>query len=233
MAGSQFRTVLGDEETIIAYELGAKSQLAEGLVQLNGALFYYDYQDIQVFQVIPGDSFIPQQKLDNAGDAEVYGGELELVATPTDGLYLSLGLGYVHSEFKELAFGDQDLSGNQLANSPEWTANGIARYDWDLGSGGGLYLQADFTYSDEYYFDVFNREYTSQDSYTIWGARSGYVAASGAWEVNLWGKNITDEDYLPWGIDVGADLNSFGLVQMMPSRGRTYGVEFRAYLGEG
>ncbi len=222
-----------DEETIIAYELGAKSTLADGLLQLNGAIFYYDYQDIQVFQLIPGESVIPQQKLDNAGDAEVYGGELELVATPTEGLYLSLGMGYVHSEFQDLRFGDLDLRGNQLANSPEWTANGIARYDWDLGSGGGIYLQGDFTYSDDYFFDVFNREYTSQESFTIWGARTGYVTASGAWELNLWGRNLTDEDYLPWGIDIGADLNSFGLVQMMPSRGRTYGIEFRAYFGDG
>ncbi|MGI9286773.1 MAG: TonB-dependent receptor [Pseudomonadales bacterium] len=215
-----------DEETIIAYELGFKSTLAGGLVQLNGAAFFYDYQDIQVYQVLPGDSAVPQQKLDNAGDAEIYGGELELVATPTDGLYLMLGVGYTHTEFLDLQFGDLDLRGNQLANTPEWTANGIVRYDWDLDSGGGLYVQGDFTYSDEYFFDVFNTAYASQDSYTLFGARAGYQATSGNWEVNLWGKNLGDEDYSSWGLDLGS---GFGLLQVMPTKSRTYGVELRAF----
>ena len=65
---------------------------------------------------------------------------------------------------------------------------------------GGLYLQADFTYSDDYYFDVFNREYTSQDSYTIWGARTGYIAASGAWE----DKMTSSMDHLCEGMQAGS-----------------------------
>ena len=215
-----------DPEEVTAYELGFKSTLAEGLVQLNGAAFFYDYEDMQVFQVIEGGA-VPGLKLTNAGESEIYGGELELIAQPTEGLYLMLGVGYTHSEFKELDLGDgTDLAGNSLANAPEWNANGLARYDWQLENGSGLYVQADFTYSDDYFFDVFNNAYTSQDAYTLWGARAGWVSASGDWELALWSQNLTDEDYLSTGIDLSAD---FGLVQMIPSRPRTYGLELKAY----
>lgn len=215
-----------DPEEITAYEVGFKSTLAQGLVQLNGATFFYDYEDMQVFQVIEGGA-VPGLKLTNAGEAEIYGAELELTAQPTDGLYLMLGLGYTHSEFKELDLGDgTDLKGNTLANAPEWNANGLARYDWQLENGNGLYVQADFTYSDDYFFDVFNNDYTSEDAYTLWGARAGWVSTSGDWELAVWGQNLTDEDYFGTGVDLSGD---FGLVQMVPSRPRTYGLELRAF----
>ena len=215
-----------DPEEIIAYELGFKSTLASGLVQLNGAAFFYDYTDMQVFQLIEGGT-VPGQKLTNAGESEIYGAEFELTSQPTEGVYLMLGVGYTHSEFKELDFGPGiDLSGNTLANAPEWNANGLARYDWQLNGGGGLHVQADFTYTDDYFFDAFNNDYTSQEAYTLWGARAGWVASSGNWEVALWGQNLTDEDYFSTGLDLGPD---FGLVQMIPTRPRAYGLELKAY----
>jgi len=215
-----------DPEEVTAYEIGFKSTLADGLVQLNGAAFFYDYEDMQVFQLIEGGT-VPGLKLTNAGKAEIYGAELELTAQPIEGLYLMMGMGYTHSEFQELDLGDgTDLAGNTLANAPELNANGLARYDWKLENGNGFYVQADFTYSDDYFFDVFNNDYTSQDSYTLWGARAGWVSASGNWELALWGQNLTAEEYLSTGVDLSAD---FGLVQMIPSRPRTYGLEVKAY----
>jgi iron complex outermembrane receptor protein len=213
-------------EEITAFEVGFKSTLADSRVQLNGAMFFYDYTDIQIYQILDSDSPVPVQRLTNGGDAEIFGGELELTAQPTEGLYLLLGLAYLDTEFQDLTFGDLDLSGNRLATAPEWSANGLARYDWSLGNGGGFYTQVDFTYSDEYFFDVFNSAHASQEAYTLLGARAGYISPDQNWELSLWGKNLSDEDYFATGLDLG---EAFGQVEMIPTRPLTYGVELRVY----
>ena len=215
-----------DPEEITAYEVGFKSTLADSRVQLNGSAFFYDYTDIQVYQILDSDGPVPVQRLTNGGDAEIFGGELELTAQPTEGLFLLLGLAYLDTEFQDLTFGDLDFSGNRLATAPEWSANGLARYDWSLGNGGGFFTQVDFTYSDQYFFDVFNSAHASQEAYTLLGARAGYISPDQDWELALWGKNLSDEDYFATGLDLG---EAFGQVEMIPTRPLTYGVELRVY----
>ncbi|MGO4610745.1 TonB-dependent receptor, partial [Variovorax sp. 2RAF20] len=41
-----------DDETVDAFEVGAKSEFLDRRLRLNAAAFYYDYQDLQVYTVI-------------------------------------------------------------------------------------------------------------------------------------------------------------------------------------
>ena len=75
-----------DEEVLNAYEIGFKLTLADGLARLNGAIYYYDYEDYQAFSLEGLTTFVFNT------DAEVTGGELELLATPITGLDLVLGV---------------------------------------------------------------------------------------------------------------------------------------------
>ena len=75
-----------DPEELIAYESGFKARLAGDTLQLSGAVFYYDYQDIQTFvQVSTGG--ISVLKLDNVDEAKVYGRRLRsgVAADPRSG----------------------------------------------------------------------------------------------------------------------------------------------------
>ena len=74
-------------EKLTAYELGLKTDLFDRHVRINTAIFYNDFKDAQLVLLScpqyggPGPCALPQ----NAGDAKVYGVEVELTATPVEG----------------------------------------------------------------------------------------------------------------------------------------------------
>ncbi len=57
-------------------------------------------------------------------------------------------------------------------------------------------MGANLYYTDDQFFDEFNREPFVQDAYTLLNANATYRPASGNWSVSLWGKNLTDEQEL-------------------------------------
>jgi iron complex outermembrane receptor protein len=176
-----------DSETVTAYELGAKATLSEGNVQLNGAVFYYDYEDIQT--VVPaGVAF----KLDNLDGADIYGAEIELLASPLDGLDLRLGASYLDTD-TDSKFAEFD--GNELPNSPETQFTGTVRYEFGVTNALNLAFQVDAKYSDEMYRESTNNPFAQIDSYTLVHGRISLLSNDGKWEVAAWGKNLTDEEY--------------------------------------
>ena len=87
-----------DEEEIIAYELGFKSDLGGGRYRLNGSVFRYDYDNIHI-QVINQNS--GATVLLNGSNAELTGAELELLAAVVDGLTFNASLTVLDSEYKD------------------------------------------------------------------------------------------------------------------------------------
>ena len=84
-----------------AYEIGLKSTLFGGRARFNVSGFYYDYKKVQSILTIPGavaGSFTI--RLVNAGDADVFGVEAELIANPFDNLDVSLGFGLLDTDIK-------------------------------------------------------------------------------------------------------------------------------------
>ncbi len=209
-----------DEEKLISYEGGFKSTLADGRVRLNGAVFYYDYQDLQVFTFINvGD--IGFSFLDNASDARVYGAEIELQMLPTDQLFINLGLGLLDSEYEDFVNPDGDQSGNQVTLSPDVTFNGLVQYDVPLGDLGAVTFQVDWNYQDEVFFDSLNNPLLSQDSYWLYNGRVAWSSADEHWEAALWGRNLGDEEYLVYAFD----LSFLGFHERMLGTPRSVGVE--------
>ncbi|KAK0358498.1 hypothetical protein LTR94_035179, partial [Friedmanniomyces endolithicus] len=81
-------------EIVIAYETGIKSDLFDRRLRLNGALFYYDYKDQQV-QGIEFDRTAGRLgKITNVPKSHIWGGEVELVWAPINGLTITQNLGY-------------------------------------------------------------------------------------------------------------------------------------------
>ena len=77
----------------------------------------------------------------------------------------------------------------------------------------------DFNYQDDMTFDIVRQpQEAREDSYWLWNARAGIGAASGAWTLSLWGKNLSDERYRT---QVLFSSVGFGESWGMP---RTYGV---------
>lgn len=213
-----------DPEFVTAYELGMKSDFADGRMRFNAAVFYNDFSDLQVFtQVSTG--ILPVLVLDNASDAESKGLEFELVALVTDGLTFSLNGAFISSELKNFqteAVGG-NYSGNQIANTPEKSLTAALNYDYYLSNGGKLNFISTLAYKDDLFFTTENSPLLRQEAHTLVNARVGYLSASEKWGLSFFVNNLTDEFYLTNATDSSDITASIVRTLGMP---KNYGVEF-------
>ena len=220
-----------DEEKLLAYELGFKATLLDGSMQLNGAAFFYDYEDKQVLSVINDEVFGPLAVLVNVPESEIFGAELEGTWLPTEALTLNFGLSYLDTEitdytgFHPLApdLGDSvNFEGAELGSSPELTANLRATYEWQLGGTLYMRLTGDASYKDSYFSGIEYVNPTDErfktDDYTLTNARATLGSQDGVWDVSAWVRNIGDEYYYH-SVSFSNDAITRGL-----GRGRTWGL---------
>lgn len=201
-----------DPEQLDAFEVGFKSSWANGLVQINGAAYYYDYQDYQAFQIIGIDTITTN------ADAESMGGELELLASPVAGLDLAFGVAYNDIDV-DLGGGTPETTSVQ---SPEWNLNALIRYEFGLLEGK-LALQYDVVYRSEHYFALTQAETVTENGYTLSNAAVTYTSGSERWNVMGFVHNLTDEEYLVQTFDLSGP-NVFGMTEQYYGRPRWWGV---------
>lgn len=183
-----------DTEILYNYELGLKSTWFNGLASTNLAVFYMDRQDQQV-AASQQDSENQQRfylYTENAGSSHNYGAELDGTWYATDNLSIYGSIGWL-----ETAYGDYeyyvdedttvDLSGRELAHSPNFTFSVGGTYRTDSGWFANVNAsgKSDFYYSDS--------NESKSDAYQIFNAKIGYEADM--WSAYLWGRNLFDEKY--------------------------------------
>ena len=176
-------------------KLAPKTQLLNNSLQFNVSAFFYDYEGVQIYGPIFQSVVGPLFGITNAGDAEVYGAEFDLLWRVTAGLDIRLGLGLLDTEITD-SFVPNVAEGSELPNSPEVNFNAGVKYQWNLTPGLVADVMLDTSYKDDVSYDIVNQPMeTLEDGYWITNARAGITSATGSWGVHLWGKNITDEVY--------------------------------------
>ena len=90
-----------DDEEATNFELGGKFLLADGAVELNGALFYTEYDDLQI-SIFDG---VLGFNVGNAASAEIKGVEVDLRWAASDYLMVTGGLAYTDFEFTDFENG--------------------------------------------------------------------------------------------------------------------------------
>lgn len=190
---------LYDSEEITSYEAGLKSRLFDDRATLNVAAFFYEYDGLQVTNIIPPTTTVIQN-----ADAEVRGAEAEFVMQVTDELNVSAGLTLLDSEYTAFssldpAFplqGVQDLSGAPLNRSPDSTYNIAAEYTFQLGLGllDELTLRGELFHSDELVLRYFGTSEDTQEAYTIANLSAVLTDASGKTSLRLFANNVGDEE---------------------------------------
>ena len=229
-----------DPETVSAVEIGGKSMWWDQRIRVNGAAFYYDYDDIQVFQIRNSSTGLPLPTLLNANDAELYGLELEVEMRPLEGwappalealqVFMSLGwLQGTYNDFEDvrpdtgspgnLVF--DDFSGNQLINAPDLSFVGYAQWPLELNGAGTVNPRIDWSYKDQVFFSPENTEIVGQEPLWLLNLRLGYTTPGGNVNVAAWVRNLTDVAYRADAIDL-SNLRSAILYAMGDPR--TYGV---------
>jgi outer membrane receptor protein involved in Fe transport len=178
--GKTTNVTSAEPETIDAFEVGLRGRWLDGRLALGGALFYYSYDNYQVFVIENSVGSPPRLEVINANDAEVYGAELDFRLEPlagwaphvVDGLVLTGRFGWLESQYldftdtlfrsisgggplggRELVPLTYDYTGNQLTNAPRFKASGAVEWPFDLGRWGTLMPRYDFAFTDDIFFD--------------------------------------------------------------------------------
>lgn len=140
-----------DEETAWSYEIGAKTAFFDDRLTLNAAVFYIDWTDIQVNAqlIVDGRSI---GFTDNANTADALGFEAEFTAAPTQNLSFYGGISYSPIRIQDFVDRRADRAGittdgnDQLANTPDWTANFGAEYRKPITPEWEAFIQGDLSY---------------------------------------------------------------------------------------
>lgn len=212
-----------DPETVSSFEIGAKSTLLDGRITLNGAIFFNDYEDIQlsVFTALPDGTFFGD--FTNAGQATINGLEVDFTMALTESLTLNASYGYLDTEYDEYIDAGVDIAdAENLTNAPENTFNVGLQYDGNLGELGDIVARVDYAWRDE---SVLTTEtntasalavadtaglnasgiLTSENTRPLEADSYGVVNASVSWmpderwRFGLSVKNLTDKEYLVTG----------------------------------
>ena len=212
-----------ESDDMRSYEVGVKSSVAGGKVQLEAAAFYMDWDDIQLSVVFPSGL----GGLANAGTAESTGVEGSLNWLVGDNFTLGLNAAYTDAQLtSDTQTGGQD--GDRLPRTPEWSGALFADYVFETGGNlawqfGGLLRYVGDRVSDP------SSEPTSvtAGSYTTIDLNAG-VTIGDRWTIRAYARNIADED---GAITRNIDIENSALgpatpdfIGVIPVQPRTFGI---------
>jgi len=200
-----------DSEMIDAFEVGLKSDFLDGRMRANVSAFTYDYENLQ-FQSTDPDIY--RGGVANIPESEMKGIELELIGLVSESLSFDLRVAYLDTEITSsyealdnlkaelYFFGEEpiryslreNLRGNELAKSPELTANFGIEYITDTRYGL-LTTTAELIYRGDFQQRVFNNPIVDQvDSYSIVNFTASLDLTGDEWGIDLMLLNAGDKD---------------------------------------
>ncbi|MCG8441642.1 MAG: TonB-dependent receptor, partial [Caulobacterales bacterium] len=221
--------VLGyDPETLTTFEAGLKWTGFDNRFRVNASGYTSTWEDLQV---VVFEAF-GAPLIQNAGEADINGFELETFAAPTDELELSFALGYLDASYNSINNPTTDIPDiqlvtvdNELPNAPEWTMNASAAYTVELpNSMGQLVPRVDVSYVSDYENDAQNSPFLSVESYEIVNLNLAYRAPDGRWSLTGFANNLTDSRY----ITAGNSNFSIGFHEANFNEPRTWGFRLRS-----
>lgn len=246
--GSANQVYFVPPEGVNAYEAGFKARFLDNRLQVNGAVFYYDYKG-QQGQVVDSTATANLISLDGT----LKGAELEVQLAVTDRLRLSASGGLLDSEYDDgdcpgtpitgfpaqvgscvvSSGGAVSVAGNPFPFAAKSSVNLAA--DWDaLDTGDSkLSLHADASYTGQFYYDSF-KDYSrppltnvatgkfTEGEGDYWVVNGRATFTFGQYSISAWVKNAFDVTYYPFGISLE---NLFGTGYRVRAEPRTFGAE--------
>ena len=199
------------KEKATSFEIGAKTTMLGGAAEVNYALFYTKYDDLQV-SIYDGKVGF---NVGNAAKADTQGAEIDGRMQLTESLQLTGSLAYLDFEFKD--FKNGQCSQGQLPDYPatypgasvydgycdykgktnqyvaKWSGNLGLNYSDTVTDALKLMANLDLIFTSDYNPSQTLDPVSKQDGYTKVNARIALGDVNDVWEVALVGKNLTDE----------------------------------------
>tara|TARA_Y100000782_G_scaffold91898_1_gene100675 strand:- start:7507 stop:9558 length:2052 start_codon:yes stop_codon:yes gene_type:complete len=167
-----------DEETVNTYEIGSRSVLNNGDLNISANVFYNNFNGYQALSAA--------RRITNIEDAHSYGLELEAYSMLGDQWQLHGGLGLLKTKIDESSAFPEAVD-NDLNSAPELTASlGLSHWFTD-----NLKVNLSANYVDEFYGDLTNTEERVAGDYTLTRLTISYDSEQ--WLMSAFINNAFDE----------------------------------------
>jgi len=183
-----------DPEIATSYEIGAKITTAEGAVVIDMNAFSTRVQDYQSqISFFVGTSL--ESVAQNVPSVTSKGFEIDTIAQLTENFRLNAGFIYNKVEYPEGYTGGDgsDLSGLQLAYAPSKKLTLSGEYTIPMNDGIEMYLNGNTYWKDDVrYSDRASDLYVYPSHFNV-GFSFGMRGNDDAWDVRVFGRNVTGE----------------------------------------
>ena len=227
-AGAIYSSTLSPatQETVLAYEAGAKLALADNRLQLNGAAFYYDYGNKQFRGKQPSPVIGSQNALLNIPRSRIEGGELDATWLPIDQLHLNAGISYTDSKIEGTFFNYTVLStyanlgGEALPQTPKLMETADAEYDFTVSDGLTAFAGAHLTSQSSSNSGLGDLALFNVKGYTNVDLRLGVTTDDGHWSGSVFVDNVGNT--YSWNF---VNLSGSDAVSRLANRPRIWGIK--------
>ncbi|MDQ0465825.1 outer membrane receptor protein involved in Fe transport [Caulobacter ginsengisoli] len=211
------------QELLLAYEGGIKTALFERRVQLNAALFYYDYEDKQLSVYFADPIYTALARLSNIPNAKAYGLDTDVTWRVNSDLTAIVSATWLHTELEQYigingAGAAQDFTGASFPYSPKFQGSATLIWSRPITDNLGVQAAVNGRYQTRSHADLGEDPRFALKSYGLLSASFGVHSLDDRWELSVWGRNLTDEYY--WN-SVASNAN---LVVRFPAQPKTYGM---------
>lgn len=199
------------QESILAYEIGAKLSAFSKLLQVSGAAFYYDYRNKQVNGYISVPPLGAFPGLVSVPKSRIRGAEISATLRPVDGLTLSANGSYIDTEIQSNPVNPTgpfnnpaNFIGKPFPVTPKWQSTFDAQYKFPVNTSLSAYVGGNVT-THSSANGVFlsgdpavaaNEALLKIPAYALVDVRAGLETEGGKWRVEAFGRNITSKYYL-------------------------------------
>jgi iron complex outermembrane receptor protein len=200
------------KEVTKSFELGFKGRYLDGRLEVNGAMFETDVDDNQFFEFFAGPWGL-LRVVTNIDQLDISGSELDFKYALTDNIRIDGGLGFTDGEIKKNAHRPNTV-GNNAPLAPEHTYNLGLQYETSFSADYDLVLRVDYMEVGETWFHTVQGDQqpsvwgallafpvvpsdmsrSVRDPYELIDFRASLIGENLSF--TLWGRNITDEQYL-------------------------------------
>ena len=242
-------------EKLTAYTFGSKNRFLDNRLQANLELFYWNYTDQQInyvgpVQLTPG-VVTSGGTTANAGNAKLYGSDLDIRFQLTRHDLFSSQVQYLHSKYDSLSYiqvsanglaprtacaitpnfsiavaapaklFSVDCSGKPAINAPKWSINLAYQHQFDLGNDYQLLAEVHSRLESSRYLSIEYLPEEQQGSYTTSDLILTLRAPGGRWSLSGFVNNVESSTVLSSSAGLRPFLNVAYAVLRPP---RTYGV---------
>ncbi|EIZ78832.1 Outer membrane salicin receptor, partial [Novosphingobium sp. Rr 2-17] len=216
-------------ETLTAFEIGTKNRFLSNRLQVNGAVYYYDYGGYQTagINVSPNPLNPVFQTL--SVPVKSYGFEMDAVYQITGADRLMLNFAYTHARYVDKsALFAQFVANDTISTAVPFTANATYEHVFTFAGGSNLRFRADGRYLSprnitdvtQQQVDVGADKYAHMGSEFIGNVNATWTSADDRFSVTGYVRNITDNRYF-----VARTITTTGFSGPVPSDQWTFATQ--------